>query len=81
MMAEAPMASGGRTPLPPIEEPLLTGLVDQWHPETHTFHFPFGKMSVTLRDVAMLTGLPIRGASLVISRPTKEQWKGYVEGR
>ena len=27
----------------------------------HTFHMPFGEMTVTLQDVSMLTGLPIRG--------------------
>ena len=75
------MAGGGRAALPPIEEPLLTGLIDWWRPETHTFHFPFGEMTVTLRDVTMLTGLPIRGALSVVSRPAKEQWKDYIEGR
>ncbi|XP_062201069.1 protein MAIN-LIKE 1-like [Phragmites australis] len=38
-------------------------------------------MAVTLRDVAMLTGLPIRGAPLIVSRPAREQWKGYVADR
>ena len=81
MMAGAPMEGGGRTPLPPIEVSLLTGLVDRWRPETHTFHFPCGEMTVTLRDVAMLTGLPIRGTPLVLPRPGKEQWKSYIHGR
>ncbi|XP_062224588.1 serine/threonine-protein phosphatase 7 long form homolog [Phragmites australis] len=75
------MEVGGRTPLPAIDEALLTGLVDRWRPETHTFHFPFGEMAVTLRDVAMLTGLPIRGAPLIVSRPAREEWKGYVADR
>ena len=30
-------------------------------PEMHTFHMPFEEMTVTLQDVSMLTGLPIRG--------------------
>ncbi|XP_062186040.1 protein MAIN-LIKE 1-like [Phragmites australis] len=81
MMAGAPMEGGGRTPLPPIEVSLLTGLVDRWRPETHTFHFPCGEMTVTLRDVAMLTGLPIRGTPLVLPRPGKEQWKSYIHDR
>ncbi|XP_062213408.1 protein MAIN-LIKE 2-like [Phragmites australis] len=81
MMAGAPMEVGGRTPLPAIDEALLTGLIDRWRPETHTFHFPFGEMAVTLRDVAMLTGLPIRGAPLIVSRPAREEWKGYVADR
>ncbi|XP_062195131.1 serine/threonine-protein phosphatase 7 long form homolog [Phragmites australis] len=81
MMARAPIEVGGRTPLPAIDEALLTGLVDRWRLETHTFHFPFGEMAVTLRDVTMLTGLPIRGAPLIVSRPAREQWKGYVADR
>ena len=67
MMAGAPMAGGGGTPLPPIEESLLTCLVDRWHPKTHTFHFSFSEIVIILRDVAMLTRLSIRGAMLVIS--------------
>ena len=75
------MEGGGRTPMPTIDEALLTGLVDRWRPETHTFHFPFGEMAVTLRDVAMLTGLPIRGDPLIVLRPAKEEWMSYVSDR
>ncbi|MFQ6667914.1 hypothetical protein Gotur_033765 [Gossypium turneri] len=38
---------------------LLSALVERWHPETHTFHFPCGECTVTLEDVAMQLGLPI----------------------
>src|SRR5204862_296309 len=38
----------------PFDRSLLTALVDRWRPETHTFHLPFGEMTVTLQDVAML---------------------------
>ena len=69
MMARVPMGGGGRTPLLPIEAALLTGLVDRWCPEMHMFHFPFGEMVITLRDVAMLTGLPIRVTPLIVLRP------------
>ena len=45
---------------------LITGLVEKWHPETHTFHLPIGKMTITLQDVAIILelcihGLPITG--------------------
>jgi hypothetical protein len=60
--------------MPRMDEALLTGLVDRWRPETHTFHLPFGEMTVTLKDVAMLTGLSIRGRPVVFHRPARAQW-------
>ncbi|XP_016702058.2 protein MAINTENANCE OF MERISTEMS-like [Gossypium hirsutum] len=41
---------------------LLSALVKRWRPETHTFHFPCGKCTVTLEDVALQLGLPIDGS-------------------
>ncbi|MFQ6643628.1 hypothetical protein Gotur_018519 [Gossypium turneri] len=38
---------------------LLSALVEQWRPETHTFHFPCGECTVILEDVALQLGLPI----------------------
>ena len=43
---------------------LLTCLVDRWRPETHTFHFRWGEMSLTLQDVSYLLGLPLKGAPI-----------------
>ena len=42
-----------------INASLIAGLVERWRPETHTFHLPFGEMTVTLKDVSALWGLPI----------------------
>src|SRR5438105_3872046 len=53
----------------PFDHCLLSALVDRWRPETHTFHMSFGEMTVTLEDVAMLTGLPIAGAAIAPSVP------------
>ena len=47
---------------------LLTSLVDRWRPETHTFHFRFGELAPTLKDVSMITALPIRGEPVVSPR-------------
>uniref|UniRef100_A0A8R7U309 Aminotransferase-like plant mobile domain-containing protein n=1 Tax=Triticum urartu TaxID=4572 RepID=A0A8R7U309_TRIUA len=40
---------------------LLTSLGHRWRPETHTFHFLLGELAPTLKDVSMITALPIRG--------------------
>jgi hypothetical protein len=65
MMEGANQEDGSTTLMPRMDETLLTCLVDRWRPETHTFHLPFGEMTVILNDVAMLTGLPIRGRTVV----------------
>nr|XP_025693072.1 serine/threonine-protein phosphatase 7 long form homolog [Arachis hypogaea] len=44
-----------------VDEPLLSAFIERWHPETHTFHMPFGECSITLQDVAYQLGLPIDG--------------------
>ncbi|KAF7815608.1 serine/threonine-protein phosphatase 7 long form-like protein [Senna tora] len=41
--------------------PLIRALVERWHPETHTFHFPQGECTITLQDVALQLGLPCSG--------------------
>ena len=51
-------------PVPLYNAAALTALVDRWRPETHTFHLPCGELTVTLEDVAMILGLPIRGQAV-----------------
>jgi hypothetical protein len=38
--------------------------MDQWRPETHTFHFPVGEMTLSLEDAAMLGGLLCAGQAM-----------------
>ena len=40
---------------------LIRALVERWRLETHTFHFPCGECTITLKDVALQLGLPIGG--------------------
>ncbi|KAE8772724.1 transposon protein, putative, Mutator sub-class [Hordeum vulgare] len=42
----------------------LTALTDRWRPETHSFHLPLGEMTITVEDIAMITGIPIEGRAL-----------------
>jgi hypothetical protein len=44
-----------------LDRALLTGLVDRWRPETHTFYFRWGEMAPTLQDVLYLLRLPLAG--------------------
>uniref|UniRef100_K3ZC66 SWIM-type domain-containing protein n=1 Tax=Setaria italica TaxID=4555 RepID=K3ZC66_SETIT len=64
--------------LPPMDGPLLTSMVDRWRPETHTFHLPFGEMTITMQDVAMILGLPLDG-QLVTGIIQNENWHDMVE--
>jgi hypothetical protein len=46
------------------DAPLITALMDRWRPETHSFHFPVGEMTLSLEDAAMLGGLPCAGQEI-----------------
>ena len=63
-----------------LDRSLLTALVDRWRPETHTFHLPCGEMTPTLKDVAMLLGLPISG-DVVGPRVVPSTWLDDLEER
>ncbi|KAG8485719.1 hypothetical protein CXB51_019081 [Gossypium anomalum] len=34
-------------------------MVERWRPETHTFHLPCGKCTITLKDMHLQLGLPV----------------------
>jgi hypothetical protein len=38
--------------------------MDRWRPETHTFHFPVGEMTLSLEDAAMLGELSCAGQAM-----------------
>nr|XP_020184708.1 protein MAIN-LIKE 1-like [Aegilops tauschii subsp. strangulata] len=52
---------------PNLNAPLVTSLADRWRPEMHSFQLRTGEMTVTLEDVALITGLPIDGRPLCMS--------------
>jgi hypothetical protein len=38
---------------PHMDPCVIVGLIDQSRPETHSFHLPCGKMTVTVQDVSI----------------------------
>ncbi|GFP92736.1 serine/threonine-protein phosphatase 7 long form homolog [Phtheirospermum japonicum] len=48
-----------------LDPHLITTLVERWRPETHTFHLSCGEATVTLQDVAIIWGLPVRGRPVI----------------
>ena len=49
-----------------IDHALVTSLVDRWRPETSTFHFPTGEITITLADVSCLLGVTVEGNPVTI---------------
>lgn len=62
---------------PVICHSALTALLDRWRSETHSFHLPYGEMTVTLEDFAMITGLPLHGQALT-GRVDNKKWRQRV---
>jgi hypothetical protein len=50
-----------RRGMPMFNAMAITTMVDRWRPVTHSFHLLCSEMMVTIEDVAMIVGLPIRG--------------------
>jgi hypothetical protein len=44
-----------------VDPHIISAFVERWHPETSSFHMPWGEMTITLDDVRCLLHLPVRG--------------------
>jgi len=50
------------------DAPLIAAFVERWHPETNSFHMPFGEMTIMLYDVLYILGLPIEDRIVTTGR-------------
>lgn len=44
-----------------LDMPLLTAFIERWQPDTNTFMFPFGEMTIALHDVEEILKIAISG--------------------
>ena len=54
-----------RTPCKEIDHNLIMTFVEQWRPETYTFHLPHGETTIMLQDVEVILGISIDGEAIV----------------
>ncbi|CAN0839825.1 Serine/threonine-protein phosphatase 7 long form homolog [Linum grandiflorum] len=58
---------------------LITALMERWRPKTNTFHMYHGEVSITLQDVAHLTGLSVSGDALYVEYEKETNWAAIVQ--
>ncbi|CAL1388178.1 unnamed protein product [Linum trigynum] len=59
-----------------VDRQLITALVERWRKKTHCFNFREGEATITLKDVAILTHLPIDGKPVCASDHPSEDRDG-----
>ncbi|KAL9683251.1 hypothetical protein QQ045_015070 [Rhodiola kirilowii] len=51
-----------------VDWSFMTTMVERWRSEMHTFHLRYAEMTITLEDVGVLTGLPIKGRAVTTNQ-------------
>jgi hypothetical protein len=47
-----------------VDQSLIFAFMERWYPETNSFHFPWGEMTITLHDVKFILGISIEGSDV-----------------
>ena len=63
-----------------VDHCLITAFIERWHPETNTFHMPWGEMGIALHDVHVIMGLAIDGDALLTVRDDTARHECLVHG-
>ncbi|KAL9691501.1 hypothetical protein QQ045_011925 [Rhodiola kirilowii] len=61
-----------------MDSVLISAFVERWHPETSSFHFPWGEITITLHDVVQILQIPIDGAAVVSHMPNDAMWEALA---
>lgn len=69
-MREASLYGIDRVGQIPLDQGMITTLVERWRLETHTFHLSVVEATITLRDVAIPTDLPVSGGTITGPSPS-----------
>ena len=65
------------------EKHVVSALVERWRPETNSFWLPNGETTITLEDVAYITGLSVTGSTVIgpsVMLNTLPYWLNYLPG-
>ena len=64
-IADAGLQGLLRVPNIDLDHALITALVERWRPKTHSFHLPYGEMTITLQDMEALMRVLVDGLPVV----------------
>ena len=61
-----------------MDSALISAFVERWHPDTNTFHMPWGEMTIMLHNVQCILDNGIEGS--LSAEPADGEWKLALAG-